>query len=86
MRAARPGVGGADPPSWATREEGNDCVWACLDLWRFEPYSSSEVEAYSTGTRRHRVPAKDRKDFFVRNQHEMDLSNGLMASEDNVWK
>lgn len=66
FRADRPvglGVAGAEPPSWATRVEGNGRVWPCLDMWRFEPYSSSEVEAYSTGTRRHRLPADIRKEW-----------------------
>ncbi|TNN71187.1 hypothetical protein EYF80_018535 [Liparis tanakae] len=40
------GVAGTDPPSWATRVAGNGRAWLCLDKWRFEPYSSSEVEAW----------------------------------------
>lgn len=54
------GVAGAEPPNWATRVEGNERVYPFWERWRFEPYSSSEVEAYSTGTRRHREPAEER--------------------------
>lgn len=57
---ARPvglGEAGAEPLSWATRVEEKGRAWPCLDVWRLEPYSSSEVEAYSTGTRRHRETA-----------------------------
>lgn len=57
---ARPGglgEAGAEPLSWATRVEEKGRVWPCLEVWRLEPYSSSEVEAYSTGTRRHRETA-----------------------------
>lgn len=39
------GVAGAEPPSWATRVDGNCRACPCLDMWRLEPYSSSEVEA-----------------------------------------
>lgn len=45
---ARPvglGDAGAEPPSWATRVEANGRVGPCVDTWRLEPYSSSEVEA-----------------------------------------
>lgn len=57
---ARPGglgEAGAEPLSWATRGEEKGRAWPCLEVWRLEPYSSSEVEAYSTGTRRHRETA-----------------------------
>lgn len=66
FRGVRPvglGDAGAEPPSWATRVEGNGRVLLCLDMWRFEPYSSSDVEAYSTGTRRHREPANNRREW-----------------------
>lgn len=62
-RPAGLGVAGAEPPNWATRVEGNGRAWPCLYMWRFEPYSSSDVEAYSTGTRRHRVPANIREEW-----------------------